>query len=72
MGCHGGNCNFAFTYVKGHPLMGWSEYPYTTRGGSYRYNRSKVIGRVSGYTNAKTLLRNKEAALKGAVAAQPI
>ena len=49
MGCNGGLMDYAFEYIKSHPLETESDYPYTARDGTCKYDSSKGVGKVAGY-----------------------
>jgi len=68
-GCHGGLMDHAFNYVKDHGLEQEGDYSYSaTDGHSCRYDGSKVVSHITGYTDVQRC----EGALKAAVAQQPV
>ncbi|XP_049821346.1 procathepsin L-like [Aethina tumida] len=49
-GCNGGLMVAAFEYVRDHGIESEAAYPYTGRDGSCKYDSSKSVLTVSGYT----------------------
>ena len=41
--------DYAFQYIESAPLMLESDYPYTAREGTCKYDESKGIGKVKGF-----------------------
>jgi cathepsin L len=50
MGCNGGNAAWAYDWLKTKKTMTESDYPYVARKGTCRYNSTKGINNVSGWT----------------------
>lgn len=48
-GCNGGLMDQAFTYLENTGVMNSSDYSYTGRGQTCRFDQSKVVARVTGY-----------------------
>ena len=68
-GCHGGLMDRAFKYIETAPLMLESDYRYTGRDGSCKYNVSKGYGRVRSY---KDVSRGSSSQLKAALGLGPV
>lgn len=64
LGCNGGLMDQAFTYIKQYGIESEKDYPYTGRDGSCKYNASKVVTKVTGFTDVK---EGDESDLKSAV-----
>jgi cathepsin L len=43
--------DYAFEYIKTHPLEKETDYPYTARDGTCTYDASKGVGKVYSYTD---------------------
>jgi len=43
--------DYAFQYVKSHPLERESDYPYTATDGTCTYDASKGVGHVGGFVD---------------------
>jgi C1A family cysteine protease len=69
-GCNGGNADWAFKYVKAHPLTTDSNYAYTAKTGSC--NSSKQSAGKYGVTGYADVSRNNPTQLAAAVAQQPV
>jgi hypothetical protein len=70
MGCNGGLMNYAFTYVIDiGGIEGEEDYPYKAVENVCSADSSKIKAKISKYANVK---RFSEAALKQAVAQQPV
>jgi len=70
-GCNGGLMDFAFSYLESHPQQLEADYPYTSghgRQGTCKYDSSKGVGTVSGYSD----VRKSASQFKAAVAQQPV
>jgi len=52
-GCNGGLMDNAFKYVKEHPLVTESEYPYTAKTGKKCKLETGGVGHISGFTDVK-------------------
>lgn len=69
-GCNGGNQSTAYNYLKTHYEVNESDYKYTARNGSCKYNsmpHTKV--QTTGY---KTVARNSPDQMKSALASHPL
>jgi len=62
-GCGGGLMDYAFTYIESNPLMLESDYPYTAREGTCKYDEAKGLGKVKGF---KDVPQDGHAAPQGA------
>lgn len=60
-GCHGGLMDYGFQYVKSHPLMLESEYPYRGMDGTCRATTGS--GQVTGYVDVPPTAESLKAAL---------
>jgi cathepsin L len=70
--CQGGLMDYAFEYVKTHPLMKESAYPYTghhTKYSKCKYEASEGVGHVKGFNDvpSKNLEQMKKALENGPV-----
>lgn len=65
MGCNGGLMDQAFAYIAQYGIERESDYPYTARDGSCKYDASKVVTKDTG---AQDIPTGDESALKQAVA----
>jgi cathepsin L len=68
MGCNGGLMDSAFEYIEQYGIMTESDYPYTARDGSCKYDSSKVNGTVKNYQDVTP---NSPEQLKAAIKQQP-
>jgi len=72
-GCNGGNQANAFRYTKNHPLVTDTDYPYTSgktlTQGTCSYDTSQAVSGASSYTYVS---QNDAAAMKTALAQQPL
>merc|ERR1711990_308327 len=69
MGCNGGLMDQAFEYIKTHPLESESDYGYTARTGTCKYDKSKGVGTVASYTDVTP---NSPDQLRAALNNQPV
>lgn len=67
-GCNGGWQSHAFNYLKAHVAEHETDYPYTARDGTCRYDKSKGTSTVQTYANVPS---NSVAQLKAAIAQGP-
>lgn len=70
MGCNGGLMDNAFRYIETNPLELESEYPYTARDGSCKYEASKGVGKVVGFKDVSRDTTGGQ--LRAAVAKNPV
>merc|ERR1712046_548966 len=71
--CNGGLMDNAFKYIETSPLMLEADYPYTASHHFWnkcKYDASKAVGKVAGYTDVKTDATG--ANLKAALANGPV
>lgn len=68
-GCNGGLMDQAFDYIRDKGIQSEGSYPYTARDGKCVADASKVITKVTGYTDVPA---NNEEELANAVAAHPV
>merc|ERR1712146_878351 len=67
-GCNGGLMDYAFQYIESNPLETESDYPYTARDGTCKYETSKGVGKVVGFQDVqKSADQLKAALMKGPV-----
>ena len=69
MGCNGGLMDNAFKYIETAPLELESDYPYTARQGSCKYDSSKGVGQVKGFQDVQTMSSDQ---LKAALQLGPV
>jgi len=60
--------DYAFQYIESHPLETESDYPYTARDGSCKYQASKGVGKVKDFVDVTP----SASQLKAAVAKGPV
>jgi len=68
-GCNGGLMDYAFDYVRDNGIQSEDSYKYTARDGKCVADKSKVITKISGYTDVPA---NDEDQLAAAVADHPV
>ena len=68
-GCHGGLMDNAFRYLKDHGIEQESDYQYTAKDGSCKYDESKIVTRVSQFHD---VARNNLSQVKAALATRPL
>lgn len=64
-GCNGGLMDYAFEYIKKYGLEKESDYAYTAKKGKCKYDASKVVAHITGYTD---VAEGSEEELQAAVA----
>jgi len=67
-GCNGGLMDYAFQYIETNPLETESDYPYTARDGSCKYQSSKGVGKVKDFVDVTP----SASQLKAAIAKGPV
>lgn len=67
-GCNGGLMDYGFQYAKDHGLELESDYGYTARDGSCKFDSSSVAFTIGGYTD----VGQSDSQLAAAVAQQPV
>jgi len=69
-GCNGGWMDTAFQYIETNPLMLESDYPYTARDGTCKYQKAKGVGKVKSYKDVSP--DGTGASLKAALQKGPV
>lgn len=71
-GCHGGNMDYAFTYLKTKPVCTESSYTYTAKQGKCSIGKCKVAIRAGKVVGFRDVPEKNEKALMEAVSKQPV